>query len=372
MENFNLAATLKSYREENGYSIRGMAELLHMSKSAYDRLEKGLTSPSYEQMQRILKLAQVKPDPFREIDTKGRPVGTIAYLKRGLLYGSISTHTALHCFADLATAIGDVDMLEWAKAESLGYFNSRLYLPPYRYIHSIYQMECEQNGRKFFLNLPSDTFYEEERDTRLAYGSGTNHIDSMWPACSVKILGIIDEDRTELESRLKESYGPEIKLIRALHSIPPASQEKIMLAVQEIILHFLLDLETHIGTKVSRDDLKAQRYLTGMLFQKSRDKVESADHLDLPMKPKPPEAIILVKGDVDLFCDWLDEHDISTYEIDEFFVLFEALEPTLQCAGIVPVELCAWAKKVSLSNTKFREDDGKLLNGLKVFFGEEG
>lgn len=372
MENSNLAAILKAYREENGYSIREMADILHMSKSAYDRLEKGLTTPSYEQMQRILELSQVKPDTFREIDIKGRPVGTIAYLKRGLLYGSISTDTALNCLADLAVAIGDADMLEWAKEESKGYSQKKLFLPPYRSVSSIFEMECEQDGQKFFLNLPSEAIHGKEYRNSAEYLGDIERIDSQWPVCGPKLSGLPDDAKNILESKLKEIYGANLTLIRAVTIAPSESIQKILLAVQEIILCFLQEVETHIGTNVTLDDLKAQRYLAGRLFQKSRDKVGSADHLDLPDKPSPPATTILLKGDEDSFCDWLDEHYISFFEMDEFFVLIEALEESDKSAGIVPPELCAWAKKVSLSNTKFREDDTKLLNGLKVFFGVEG
>ena len=369
MDNLDLPAILRAYREENGLSMRGMAQILIMSKSAYERLEKGITKPSYEEIQRILKLLDINPDTFREIDTRGKPVGTIAYLKRGLLYGSISTDEALSCFADIAGAIGEDLMLEWAKVESKGYFGSKQYLPPYRWIGSIFEMECEQDGKKFFLNLPSERVYGEENRNSAGHETGTERLDANWPACNRQLSGLNEDTMSDLESSLKEIYGPDLTLIRAAAFIPPESTLKVLLTVQEIILRFLLDVETEIGPNASLIDLKSQKYLVRKLFRKAQETVGSADHLELPVRPSTPKTITLVKGDEDTFCDWLDEHDISMYEQDEFFVILESFEQTPPLDGTVPPEMCAWAKKVTSSNARFREDDEKLINGLEVFFG---
>ena len=371
MDSLDLPAILRAYREENGLSMRGMAQILIMSKSAYERLEKGITKPSYEEIQRILKLLDINPDTFREIDTRGKPVGTIAYLKRGLLYGSISTDEALSCFADLAGAIGEDLMLEWAKVESKGYFGSKQYLPPYRWIGSIFEMECEQDGKKFFLNLPSERVYGEENRSGDGYETGTERLDDNWPACKRHLSALYDNQKNDLESSLKEIYGPDLTLIRAVAFIPPESTSKVLLAVQEIILRFLLDVETEIGPNASLSDLSSQKYLVRKLFRKAQETVGSADHLELPVRPSTPKTITLVKGDEDTFCDWLDEHDISMYEQDEFFVILESFEQTPPLDGTVPPKMCAWAKKVTSSNARFREDDEKLIKGLKVFFGVE-
>ena len=149
----------------------------------------------------------------------------------------------------------------------------------------------------------------------------------------------------------------------------PQSLRKILLAVQEIMLRFLLGIETEFGQNVSLDELSEHKYQLGMLFQKVLESVGHASHLDLPVKPKIEEELTLIKGDEDRFCDWLDQHEISFYEQDEFFVVRDALKLTPPLEGIVPPEMCAWAKKVSSSNWRFREDEGKLLKGLKIFYG---
>lgn len=141
------------------------------------------------------------------------------------------------------------------------------------------------------------------------------------------------------------------------------------MTVQEIILHFLLCIETEFGQNASVDVLRAHKHQLGIMFRKILDNAETGDHLDLPMKPETQKEVIIVKGDEERFMDWLDQHDISLYEQDEFYVVLDELEKRPAPEGIVPPEMCAWAKKVTSSNAKFREDDEKLLNGLKVFYG---
>lgn len=373
MDNFNIAQLLRQFREQNGYSVREMADILIMSKSAYDRLERGLTKPAYDEIQRILKILQINPDTVREIDNRGKPVGTIAYLKKGLLYNLISTDVALSCFTDLAEAIGDADMIEWAILESKGYHNSdKLFLPAYRSVASIYEMEYEQDGRKFFLTLPSELIYGEEHRTNSELQSGIKSLDKQWPECRRAFSGLHEGSQRELESALKEIYGSNLKLIRAVAFIPVESVQKVLLAVQEIILRFLFEVETVIGSNASLSDLRAQRYLVGNLFQKVQETVGSADHLELPAKPSLPKSISIVKGDEDSFCDWLEANHIGFYEEDEFFVISEGFEQSPPPAGIVPPKMCAWAEKVTSANAHFREDEGKLLNGLKEFYGVAG
>lgn len=60
MEKFDLPEALLGYRKEHKLSIRKMADMLHMSKSAYARLEKGLTKPTYEQVPWILSVLGIE------------------------------------------------------------------------------------------------------------------------------------------------------------------------------------------------------------------------------------------------------------------------------------------------------------------------
>jgi len=367
MNNFNLTEVLKAYRKENDYSIREMADILHMSKSAYDRLEKGLTQPTYEQIERILELSQLTPDTFREIDTKGRPVGTIAYLKRGLLYGSISTEVALHCFRDLAEALKCQPLLEWAERETEGYFTAKEQIPDYRVLILSFDIEYEQNGKKYFMSLPSD-FMTPEECLCTPWPDPIDESDEKW-GCKGKV--VIASVPCSLELQLQKVYGQDLHLIRAAGWVSAQLLKKVLLAVQEIMLRFLLYLETEFGPGADISDLTAHRYQLGVLFRKALDTVGLAGHLDLPVKPDTQEELILIKGDEARFLDWLEQYDIGLFEQDEFFVLREALEETPATEGIVPPEMCAWAKKVTSSNWRFRENDKKLINGLKVLYGVE-
>ena len=107
-------------------------------------------------------------------------------------------------------------------------------------------------------------------------------------------------------------------------------------------------------------------------FRNVLDTVGFAGHLDLPAKPQKQQEIEIVQGDEDSFVDWLDQHDISLYEMDEFYTIREAFEKQPPPEGIVPPEMYAWAKKVNSSNWQFRADEEKLIKGLERFYGVAG
>lgn len=372
MDNLDLAATLRTYREEKGLNIRDMADRLYMSKSAYDRLEKGLTKPSYEEIQRILKLLLIKPDTLRDVDTKGRLVGTIAYLKRHLLYGSISTDIALNCFKDLAEGLKCQPLFEWAELETDGYWTDNIRIPDYRIFQSSYDIEYEQGGRKHFMSLPSDFLDSNEDSFDVHWTLPINVSDEKWGSSRGKIVFCPDTVKNALELRLQEVYGSDLRMIRAAGWVSAQLLQKILLAVQEIMLRFLFYLETEFGPGATIDELSAQKYQLGIHFRKVLDTVGFADHLDLPVKPQKQQEIEIVQGNENRFVDWLDQHDISLYELDEFYTILEAFEEKPAPVGIVPPEMYAWAKKVNSSNWQFRADEEKLIKGLERFYGVTG
>lgn len=372
MDNLDLAATLRAYREAKGLNMRDMADMLYMSKSAYDRLEKGSTKPSYEEIQRILKLLHIRPDTIREVDTKGRLVGTIAYLKRHLLYGSISTDIALNCFKDLAEALKCQPLFEWARLETDGYWTKDIRVPAYRIFQSSYDIEYEQGGRKHFMSLPSD-FLDSDKDSfYMTWEHPINESDEKWVSSRGKIVILAETVQCTLELRLQEVYGPDLHLIRAAGWVSAQHLQKVLLAVQEIMLRFLFYLETEFGPDADIDDLSVHKYRLGSHFRNVLDTVGFADHLDLPAKPQKQKEIEIVQGDEDRFVDWLDQHDISVYELDEFYTILEAFQKKPAPKGIVPPEMYAWVKKVNSSNWQFRADEEKLIKGLERFYGVTG
>lgn len=372
MDNLDLAATLRAYREAKGLNMRDMADMLYMSKSAYDRLEKGSTKPSYEEIQRILKLLHIKPDTIREVDTKGRLVGTVAYLKRHLLYGSISTDIALNCFKDLAEAMKCQPLFDWARLETDGYWTKDIRDPAYRIFQSSYDIEYEQGGRKHFMSLPSDFLDSGEDSFHMTWKHPIDESDEKWVSSRGKIILLADNVKDTLALRLQEVYGPDLHLIRAAGWVSAQHLQKVLLAVQEIMLRFLFYLETEFGPGADIDELSAHKYQLGIHFRKLLDSVGFADHLDLPAKPQKQKEIEIVQGNEDRFVDWLDQHDISVYELDEFYTILEAFEKKPAPKGIVPPEMYTWAKKVNSSNWQFRADEEKLIKGLKRFYGVRG
>ncbi len=374
MDNFNFAELLRRHREQNDYSVREMADILHMSKSAYDRLERGLTKPTYEQIQRILKLLDLKPDAIGETDTGGKPMPAIRYLKRGLLYGSILLDEALGCLKDLAEAVECQPLLEWTELEIKGYWKQREKVPAYR----LGGLRCEvayEQGDDFHKNLilPNELIDPDKiHPLRFAYFSTIEEWDQRWPANDFKSFSFEDRLIPDLEPVLQKIYGPDLKLLAVMWSVSDRFKRKVILAVQEVMLRFLQELETQFGPNAGSQELKMNKHFLATMFRKALNEVGRADHLDLPIKFIPPEKVILSKGDDEAFANWLLQHDVWDDEMEEFFKLLDMLDEAPPPEGIVPPEMYAWAKKLTSKNKRFWKDGEKLIEGLKVFYGVEG
>lgn len=63
MDNFDLGRALLDYRISNRLSQEEMGKKLNMSRHAYNRLEKGLRRPTYEEVMKIVKDLDLKIDP---------------------------------------------------------------------------------------------------------------------------------------------------------------------------------------------------------------------------------------------------------------------------------------------------------------------
>lgn len=63
MTNYDLPAALKKYRQEHELSLSQMGRLLNMSKSAYNRLEKGLRQPYHSELVFIIEKLKLPVDP---------------------------------------------------------------------------------------------------------------------------------------------------------------------------------------------------------------------------------------------------------------------------------------------------------------------
>ena len=63
MDNFDLKKALFEYRIKHRLSQEAMGKKLNKSRHAYNRLEKGLTNPTYEEVMKIIKDLELKFEP---------------------------------------------------------------------------------------------------------------------------------------------------------------------------------------------------------------------------------------------------------------------------------------------------------------------
>ena len=61
---------LKELRQQNGLTIRQVADLLCVSQFSIIRWEKGVTSPNAEKLKKLANLRQVTPNELLGVDEK--------------------------------------------------------------------------------------------------------------------------------------------------------------------------------------------------------------------------------------------------------------------------------------------------------------
>lgn len=296
---------------------------------------------------------------------------TIPYLTHVLLYDNIEVTEALSHIKDLAEAVESQPLLEWADSELKGYENN-IDVPAYRLLGRFIEVDYVSNSERIFnLPIPNELFDPLGKSPHVfSYLDGVDDCIVLMSQADGKLYYSFDEGFSTMQSLLREFYGSDIELTRVMLAVKWRFIYKVVLAIQEVMLNFLLTLENEFGQGVSIDFLKVHNKRVSDLFIKARNLVGKADHLYLPLKPKSQENIILSKDDDDAFCRWLCQHDVMEDDLfDEFFELRDEYEKTLPTEGIIPPKIYDWAEKLIAINPRFGDTGEKLHAALKIFFG---
>lgn len=366
MDTLDLAALLHTYREEKGLNIRDMADRLYMSKSAYDRLEKGLTKPSYEEIARIVKLLNLSADEDKTIYYARNPLSEmIVNLKRGLLYNTIGLMDALKSVNALAKSIGCQYLLGWSEMELTGYPDNPGF-SDYRIYPCVYLVSFEsgnekfrefpvafelldpedEKGRQVFLCDRVFGFYEG-----FLFNDGSGNI----PANYLKPL---------VRRFLRETVAPDARIIGITQKTSGKTIRKVILAVQEILLYFILSLERQFGPSTSIEHLRLHSKEVEALFSEALARTGNAKHLDLPVKFIPYDR----ENNLDILMDFLYEY-VSDEHFDEILDLLEEEEKKGKIPESFGERLAAMVERMAKIYPKFGPEGSRLKDALRGYLG---
>lgn len=373
MDNFNLAEALFDYRKAHRLSQQQMGDMLGMSRQAYDRLEKDYRKPTYEEYHRILK-AIGRSIPSEDVAAFPTPSckWDIYNLKRRLLYGTIETADALVEMKNLAKAVDCPGLLDWAHYELMGYWAGEE-ISPYRLYARTVEVDYK-NGREKIFNLlvPAEMIDPSKKYPEMfAFVKGLNRFEKMLALGDAKSIEGAPELNAHMHSILQETYGQNIEIRRVAFVISTRTLLKVLMAVQEILLTFLLDLEMKFGREPDIDGLRVTNHIVKDLFIRAKNATGGASHLDLPLRPQPVDDVVLVKGDYETFRIWCEDHDLMEYDElhYEFLELLEEQEKVPPPSGIIPPKVYDWVKKVVEENSRFGPNGEKLIDALKIYYG---
>lgn len=292
---------------------------------------------------------------------------TISYLRHCLLYGKIDLTEALSHIKELAEVVECKPLLHWSSCELLGYWGVSK-IPAYRLNGWTIVADYTDNDETFSgIPFPSE-LVDPGGKSAVVYAFLNGIDDEEEVQWDGKIYRILDGLET-VQSFVQKAAIPGCEIHSVIFMMRDRFKRKVRLAVQEIMLNFILDLESEFGSYVEIDKLKAHVAIVDMLFRKAKNLTGSAGHLYLAIKPEPHENIVLVKGDDDAFTKWLEQHDVTDEEMDGFCELLLQQEENPPVDGIVPQKVYEWAKELTVINPRFGENGEKLIKGLKVFYG---
>ena len=375
MKNDGLGGALFKYRTDNRLSQQQMGDMLDMSRQSYDRLEKGFRKATYEEFRRCSKVIGWDISAGNGV-APPIPVSTRKWelynLKRSILYSTIDLEDVLVEMKDLAKAVDCPVLLDWTHYELMGYFATDV-VPTYRLYARTVEVDYK-NGREKIFNLvvPAEIIDPSQKYPDIfTFTTGLNGFEAMLALGDAKSIEGAPELKAHMHSILQETYGQNIEVRRVAFVISTRTLLKVLMAVQEILLTFLSDLERKFGREPYIDDLRAANHLVSDLLIKAKKLTGDASHLDTPFKPRPVKDVELVKGDYDAFRIWCEDHDLMEYDelLDEFLDLLEEQEKAPPPSGVIPPKVYDWVNKVVEENARFGPNGEKLIDALKIFYG---
>ncbi|MGB4398404.1 MAG: hypothetical protein WBJ10_03465 [Daejeonella sp.] len=262
---------------------------------------------------------------------------TLTYLKKGLLYGNLELKESLERFKELGKAIDCPFVTAWALMELVEYLPGSS-LPDYRFYQKVYNVNFK-NGREKFRDFPVP--YEaihpnKKKAGRTFFNGSATGINQEFLLEDGGLFLPANKLKPKMRAFLNDLYGPDIKIVGVCEQVSAKLFRRIILASEEIMLNFLLGLETRFGHDPRVEVIRLFPDDLYNLFLEVMLRTGNASHLDLPVKYKPLD----LEGFSDAIFDLFDDCEVPDEEWDEAIELLDNERESASPPGTlgIPVE----------------------------------
>lgn len=344
-----------------------MARTLFLSPREYKWIESGEKQLTYNEVMHSLALLQWRTSgDFRMPWEKDPPTESIARLKYALLYNTQPLYEILTDLAELAEEISCDVLQTWALLELTGRYPENSLIAAYRIFPKVYSVNFTNGKDRFdWFPVPYISIAPDDEEGRWSYLQGTvagfhemylyDDGGSKDPANDMKSL---------IRPFLAETYGPDVSIIGITHQTSGRTFRKVVLAVQEIILNFILALEERFGPSPSYELLSALNVEVALLFGEAMIKTDKAEHLDIPIKPRSYDKYHLDQELIDL----LYEVDAEEEHVEEMLDLL-SLDKRVEKTRILGPEVNAFIDKMAELYPRLGPGGVKLREAYERYYG---
>lgn len=338
-----------------------------MSRSAYDRLEKDVRKPGYDEVESYIRILKLWVDDEEIALSASKPLsGTIVYLRQGLLYNTLTLTNALSCLKDLANSINCRRLSNWTLCEWVGYQEYPGFAD-YRICPLEYSVNFENEKEKFIdFPLPYELLEPVDEEAGWFY-----YCDTVAGFYEDFLLqdGEISHPANELPNSvqrfLRAIYGPKVRIYSVSRKIPAIIYRKIILAIKEIMLNFILSLERRFGTSPSIEVLRLNSREIDFFFTEALARTGKADHLDLPVKFKPVDR----ENNSDILMNFLYNYEVSDEHFNEIMDLLEEEKNKGHVPDLLGPPLINLIRRMTALYPDFGPEGKELMDAFGGYLG---
>ncbi|MEJ7694019.1 hypothetical protein [Daejeonella sp.] len=291
---------------------------------------------------------------------------TITSLKRNLLYGKLELKEALSIFKDLGNVIDCPFISAWATTELAGYPSAHD-LAEYRRYSKIYHVNFKKDSDIYNdFPVPYESLFPEDSDGRWTYYRGP--VTGIYEEYRLEDGGSnesADEVKPQIHDFLTELFGPEIVIIGALEFISSRVIRKIILASEEIMINFLVNLEARFGPEPNIEVLKLYEDDIQWLFLEALTETGRADHLDLRIKYKPLD----LEGYYGALFELYDDCGVSDEEQDKSLDFIDQQRASVTGADNLGQAIEDYIIKMAENYPKLGYKGNKLKKAIIAYYG---
>jgi hypothetical protein len=291
---------------------------------------------------------------------------TFTDLKKNLLYSKLKLKEALSGIIILGNEIDCPFISAWATMEMTGY-PSVHEIADYRLYSKIYNVNFKREGETYHdFPVPYESVFSEKPEERWSYYyNPVKGFDGVYRLEDGGLHIPANELKPQMHAFLAELFGPDVLIIGISEFISSKIFRKIILASEEIMINFLVKLETRFGREPSIDVLRLFQDDIQALFLEVFLETGNANHLDLHIKYKP----IDLEGYYDAIFELYDDCEVTDDEQDEAIDLLDTQRGSATGPDNLGTVIEDYVKRMAELYPKFGYKGVKLKKAIIAFYG---